>query len=538
MKMTDRFSSVKLVATAMTILALAEPALPAGRPNIVVVLVDDMGFSDLGCYGGEIETPHIDALAARGVRFSQFYNAARCCPTRATLMTGLYPHQVGIGHMTTAPEKKQRQPGPYQGYLNRNCVTLAEVLGAAGYQTLLAGKWHLGQHERSSWPLQRGFDKFYGCLAGSVNYFSPRAQRGITHGNEIDDQLASTTNRRYYTTDAFTDYAIRFISESLDAAQNPFFLYLSYNAPHWPLHAHEEDLAKYRGRYRIGWDELRHQRYQRQIELGLIPSHWPLSTRDSRVPAWDSLDNAKQDEMDMRMALYAAMVDRLDTNIGRLVDFLRSQDQLDNTLLVFLSDNGASAEGGILGREEVMDIEKRNASRTVSYGTAWANLSSTPYRLYKRYTHEGGACTPFFVHWPAKISSRSEWYREPAQLIDIVPTVLEVAGADYPETFQGNTILPLEGVSLAPAFKGQPLERSRPIFLEHENNASVRDGKWKLVGQKVSPKGGIDASKWELYDMQADGVELNDLASTYPGVVADLAAQWSEWSNRVQVYPK
>lgn len=528
-------------------LTLALFALPCcllladSRPNIVLIMVDDMGFSDLGCYGGEIETPNIDRLAAGGVKFSQFYNSGRCCPTRATLMTGLHPHQVGIGHMTLPPNAKRKKDAPpaYEGLINRDCVTIAEVLGTAGYTTLMTGKWHLGAHDQDCWPLQRGFSKYYGCLAGGTCFFAPKQPREIRLGNEPETELQSTTDRPYYVTDAFTDYAIRFIEEADAESEAPYFLYLAYTAPHWPIQAHEEELAKYRGRYRKGWDQLRKERYQRQFELGLIDPDWALSPRDAKVPAWESLDEQKQDEMDLRMALYAAMVDRVDQNIGKLIDCLKRQGEFDNTLIVFLSDNGACAEGGILGNGEVYDREARNSRfGVISYGRAWANLSSTPYRLYKHFAHEGGACTPFFMHWPDRISPHEGWYRAPAQLIDVLPTCLEVADAAYPGTFKGKTIPPLDGISLTPAFENKPLARQQPIFIEHETNAFVRDGNWKLVGRSVAAKRGVVKGKWELYDMTADGTELNNLASKHPGVVQKYDAQWRDWANRIGVYPK
>ena len=446
-------------------------AAGAGRPNIILIMVDDMGFSDIGCYGGEIETPNIDALAAGGVRFSQFYNSGRCCPTRATLLTGLPPHRVGIGHMTETPEReKPKEPAAYRGFLNRDCMTIAEALKATGYNTLMTGKWHLGHHGKDRRPLARGFTQFYGCISGATNFFNPQPPRGVLLGDAPDAKLASTTDRRYYTTDAFTDYARLFIEHHVDwESESPFFLYLAYTAPHWPIQAHEKDIAKYRGKYKIGWDKLRERRYRRQIELGLIDPKWKLSPRDEQVPPWDSLNAQKQDEMDLKMAIYAAMIDRVDQNIGKLVADLKKRGLFENTLIMFLSDNGACAEGGILGRGEFYDIEKRNAQASNAYGRAWANASSTPFRLYKHFAHEGGAATPFFMHWPKRIKPREDWYTAPAQLFDIMPTLLELAGAPYPEDMPK-----LEGISLSPAFDGKPLERSKPIFIEHENNRSPR----------------------------------------------------------------
>jgi len=514
----------------------AEPA----RPNIILVMVDDMGFSDLGCYGGEIATPNLDSLAKGGVRFAQFYNYARCCPTRAALMTGLAPHQAGIGHMTVEPDgqRNENTPPAYEGNLNDRCVTLAQVARNAGYATHMTGKWHLSGANQDDWPLQRGFEKYYGCISGATRFFQPTGARIMYNGNTPDREPKSTTERPFYTTDAFTDHGLRFITEERSGAKRPFFWYLAYTAPHWPLQAHEADIAKYRAKYKLGWDKLRAQRHQRQIELGLVDPKWKLSPRDERVPAWDSLDAAQQDELDLRMAVYAAMVDRMDQNIGKLVAFLKEKQLFDNTLILFLSDNGACAEGSVLGRGNILNAEQRNASHDVAVSTAWANASSTPFRLYKHFAHEGGTATPFIMHWPARIQPRATWYPEPAQLTDVMPTVLELVGAEYPKEFQGHAVLPIEGVSLTPAFTGSSLQRTTPMFMEHENNAFVRDGDWKLVGRNVAPPRGLQSAKWELYNLKDDRTELNDLAAKMPEKVQAMSAQWAEWAKRVAVYPK
>jgi arylsulfatase A-like enzyme len=510
------------------------------RPNVILIMVDDMGFSDLGYHGGEIDTPNLDALAKGGVRFSQFYNSGRCCPTRATLMTGLHPHEVGIGHMTQSPgsNRGEGRPPAYQGYLNRSCVTIAEALEGHDYATLMAGKWHLGNNARDRWPLQRGFEKYYGCISGATRFFHPISPRDITLGNEQLSKPESTTDEAFYTTDAFTDYAIRFLKEEQAGKKRPSFLYLAYTAPHWPLQAFEDDVAKYRGKYKIGWDKVRQQRLQRQIESGLISPDWALSPRTPGIPDWDSLDEKKQDEMDLKMAVYAAMIDRVDQNVGKLVAHLKESKTFDDTLIFFLADNGGCQEGGMLGRGNFYDIEKRNLEHANSYGEAWANASNTPFRLYKHFVHEGGAATPFFMHWPKGIKARKDWYREPAQLIDVVPTILDLAGADYPKTYKGNDILPIDGISLRPAFSGKPLNRGEPFFVEHENNAFVRDGKWKLVGRGVSATNGVVPSRWELYDIEKDRTEINNLAETHPDKTKELAGQWDAWAKRAMVYPK
>lgn len=514
-------------------------AADAERPNIILVMVDDMGFSDLGAYGGEIATPHIDGLAAAGVRFSQFYNSGRCCPTRATLMTGLHPHQTGIGHMTSAPGKGPKAgPPAYQGFLNEQCLTIAEVLRPAGYRTLMAGKWHLGMHEESLWPRQRGFDRFFGSLPGATRFFFPQHPRGMTLDNTAIERPESTTEEAFYTTDAFTDYALQFIAEHQQTADHPFFLYLAYTAPHWPLQAFEDDIARYRGRYREGWEALRRQRFRRQQQLGLMRPEWQLSAPTAKIPAWESLSAEQQDEMDLKMAVYAAMVDRVDQNIGRLVASLRQSNTLDNTLILFLSDNGACAEGGLLGRGEFRDVERRNQSSANSYGEAWANASATPFRLYKHYAHEGGTATPFFMHWPKGISPQADWYREPAQLIDVLPTLIDVAGAAYPDRRGTQPVPPLDGISLRPAFTGAALRRSDPLYIEHESNAFARDGRWKLVGRGVVGGDGPSYDKWELYDMEADRTETHNLRDVHPEIVERLSRAWMTWAQGADVYPR
>jgi arylsulfatase len=504
-------------------------------------MVDDMGFSDLGCYGGEIETPNINSLAKGGVKFSNFYNSGRCCPTRASLLTGLHPHQTGIGWMTQPPgnERGKDEPPAYQGYLNRECVTLAEALSPADYTPLMAGKWHLGFHDQDRWPLQRGFQKFYGSITGATRFFYPVAPRSINRGNTPLKDPKSTTDRKFYTTDAFTDNGIRHIAEQREEApENPFFLYLAYTAPHWPIQAHESDIDKYRDRYHGGWDKLRKERYQRQLDLGVINASCKLSPRDEKVPAWDTLEEKPREDLALRMATYAAMIDRVDQNIGNLLNFLKEEELYKDTLILFLSDNGACQEFGIIPEGDFADIEKRNQSHNISYGQGWANAGSTPFRLYKHFVHEGGAATPFIAHWPAGIQAQDDWYREPAQIIDVMPTLLDLAGAQYPEKAHGNDLPPLPGISLRPAFQGKPLKRNAPLYGEHENNAFLRDGDWKLVGRNVARKNGIAESQWELYNLAEDRSELNNLAEEEPEKLADYTAQWKEWAMATKVYPK
>ena len=493
----------------------AAPRAPAGRPNIVVILVDDMGFSDIGCYGGEIPTPHLDKLAAGGLRFTQFYNTGRCCPTRASLLTGLYPHQAGVGHMNA-----DRGADGYRGDLNNRCVTLAEVLRTAGYRTAMAGKWHVTRFvnpasdaEKINWPRQRGFDHYFGLIQGGADYFRPDA---LTLENE-----RVKPGDGFYTTDAFVDRALEFIADG-DPAK-PFFLYLAFNAPHFPLMAPAADIARFRGRYQVGWDKLREQRHAKQIELGLVDKTWPLSPRPSMVQAWDRVAPAEQDRFDHIMAIYAAVVARMDAAVGRLVDTLDKRGVLDNTLILFLSDNGGNAESGPRGRLEGQPPGA--AGSTVFEGQSWATLSNTPFRWYKHFNHEGGISTPLIVHWPRGIPARGELRRQPAHLIDILPTCVELAGAKYPAA----PIQPMEGRSLVPAFADRPLERDA-LFWEHEGNAAVRAGDWKLV------RLGRDG-RWELYNLKTDRTELHNLAAEQPEIARRLAAQWEAWAERARVKP-
>ena len=501
--------------------------LRAAPPNIVIVMVDDMGFSDIGCYGGEIRTPHLDRLAADGLRFRQFYNTGRCCPTRASLLTGLHPHQAGIGHMTETPERPSPlNDDPYQGYLNDRCMTLAQVLKAAGYHTLMCGKWHLGYHRREGWPLQRGFDKFYGILAGASHYFRPEGRRGLTLMNEAVDAPED-----FYVTDAFTDYACRFVAESFRQESKPFFLYLAYTAPHWPLQALPEDLAQYEGKYRVGWEEVSRRRLARQRQMGLIDPAWVPAPHEG--PVWDTLSEEQQRLSDLRMAAYAGCVEAVDRNVGKLVAELKRLGQFDNTVFFFLSDNGACAEGGILGRgndRSVRDPLSTTGTSGPRCGRAWANASNTPFRFYKHFVHEGGMATPLIVHWPEGIapSRRGDWLEAVGYLPDFMPTCLELAGGSYPQRFEGRVVTPHAGQSLVPLIRraDRPIHRA-PLFWEHEGNRAVRAGDWKLVWKGEGP--------WELYDLAADRTEIHNLVAERPRMAADLQRQWEGWARRTGV---
>lgn len=501
------------------------------RPNVVLIMVDDMGYSDIGCYGGEIPTPNIDALAAGGVRLSQFYNQARCCPTRATLMTGLYPHQTGIGHMTHAPYNLSRYDTwteNYQGYLNRNCVTMAEALGASGYQTFMSGKWHLGYLEDHMWPLQRGFDRYYGLLLGAGSYFRPQGARGLT----LDNTQLAPPDTNYYTTDAFTSYAINFVKKREN--DHPFFLYLAYNAPHWPLHAKEEDIELFKGKYLIGWDSVRTARFERQKAMGLLDSKWELSERDERVRAWNALSQLEKDSVAYRMAVYAAQVHSIDENVGRLVQLLKDQGEYENTIILFLSDNGASPEGyHELGSKPHARINDPDFDGGVSYGIGWANASNTPFDEYKSYTLEGGISTPLIIHWPTGLKAEpGVIVHQPAYLLDLMPTVLELTHASYPDTFHdGRAILPLPGQSLTPILEGEAYSPPEYMAWEHQNNQAVRYGKWKLVKKRKQ-------NEWLLFDLDTDRTETNNLAEVHPEIVQQLSAYWDRWAVEYGVLPK
>ncbi|MCE9545787.1 MAG: arylsulfatase [Planctomycetia bacterium] len=496
------------------------------RPNIVVILADDMGFSDIGCYGSEIMTPNLDKLAAGGLRFTQFYNTGRCCPTRAALLTGLYSHQAGVGHMTDTKAGKSL-PG-YVGHLNHRCLTIAEALAPAGYHTLMAGKWHVGGDD-GMWPVDRGFDHYYGIIGGAANYFRPGTGRWGPLA--LDHKVVQPEGPNYYTTDAFTDYALKFVKDAAKQDDRPFFLYLAYNAPHWPLQARPEDIEKYRDTYRQGWDALRDARHAKQIELGLLDKSWPLTPRDATAPAWDKMAKAKQADAALRMAVYAAQVDRMDQQIGRVVSTLKELGRLDNTLILFLSDNGGCAEGGTFGFGEIQtgDGAPGSADTFASYGLAWANASNTPFRRYKHWVHEGGIATPLVAHWPAGIKQHGALTNQLGHLIDIMPTSLELAGAKYPAAHDGKQLIPLEGHSLAAVLQGAAAADRGPVFWEHEGNRAVRRGSWKLVAEHGRP--------WELYDLQQDRTELHNMAADHPDTVAEMKTAYEAWASRANVLP-
>lgn len=498
-----------------SVIAFASDSSPAARPNIIVILVDDMGFSDIGCYGSEIPTPNIDRLAAHGLRFTQFYNTSRCCPSRAALLTGLYSHEVGVGGMT----EDEGVPG-YRGRLNEECVTLAEVLRPAGYFTAMTGKWHVG-HD----PHTRGFERSLNAPAGGFYYGKGPKAKLLLDGKPIanDDPRLP---KDWYATDLWTEFGIRFIDEAMQA-KKPFFLYLAHNAPHFPLQAPLDEIARFRGKYKIGWDKLREARHAKQIELGIMDKAWPLSPRPPAVAAWDSLSTEQQDRFDHIMAIYAAVVAHMDMAVGRLVDALEKRGVLNNTVILFMSDNGGNAESGPQGR---LDGNTPGSKDSVVFcGQSWATLENTPLRRYKHFNHEGGISTPLVVHWPDRIKDGGALRHQVGHLIDIMPTCVALAGAKYPSQFEGHAIPPMEGKSLLSAFGGKEIPRES-LFWEHEGNAAVRVGDWKLV--RLGRRGA-----WELYNLKTDRTELHNIAAEHPDLAGELSAKWDAWAVRTHVRP-
>ena len=508
---------------------------PCKRPNIILILVDDMGFSDLGIMGSEIRTPHLDSLARNGLLLSSMYNCSRCCPTRASLLTGLYPHKAGVGHMT--PDLGSPA---YQGFLREDALTIAEVLGLAGYRTLMSGKWHVGGNyvarDADNWtigdtthptPRQRGFDRFFGIVDGAINYFSP-------HYLIEDDSRVEVTSEDFYFTDAITDKAVEMIEGGED--RQPFFLYMGHTAPHWPLQAPEETIATYETAYLRGWDSIRAARYEEMQSRGVLRHKWEISPRDEAAPAWADVKNGDWEAI--RMGVYAAQIDRMDQSIGRLVHSLRTLGKLDDTLIFFLSDNGGCAEflaeDGFAQRYPDKTIDGRpitlgnqvglrpgSAQTFMSYDLPWSNVSNAPFRLYKHWVHEGGISTPLIVHWPNGIA-KSEIVHEPAHVVDIMPTILEAAGATYPSEFDEHETQELDGESLMSMFKTGDWQRQQPIYWEHEGNSAIRLGNMKLVRLHGQP--------WELYDMDVDRTELNDLAGTNLSLERRLQSDYGGWA--------
>jgi arylsulfatase A-like enzyme len=507
------------------------------RPNILLIVADDLGYSDLGCFGGEIETPNLDALASKGVRFAQFYSTARCCPSRASIMTGQYPHRVGVGHMVT----DLGHPG-YRGRISENAATIAEVLAPSGYRTFMSGKWHLGTND----PTRHGFEQFYGTLISAATFWDPAGYLRRPQGSSTRNYSPGS----FYGTDALTDYALDFLESARTTPGQPWFLYVAYNAPHFPLHARREDIAKYRNRYQTGWDALRQERLVKMKRLGLVAGRTKLSprskytnfgeTQTAENPAWDSLPEDRRADLAMRMAIYAAMVDRMDQNIGRLTADLRARGEFENTLILFMSDNGACSEWDPFGFDvssspnnvlhRSAELERMGSPGTYhSVGSGWANASNTPWRMYKHYSHEGGISTPCIAHWPAGIRRPNAIETAPAHLIDLMPTIVEASGTSYPQRLGEREILPMAGLSLMPALRGRRMPASRALFFEHEGTRAVREGRYKLTA--------LRGESWKLYDMERDRTEMDDLSGKEPKRVESLARKWDAWAVANQVTP-
>ncbi len=519
--MVSRRHFLKNMGLGLSVLGAWAPtranALARGnkKPNIVFILVDDMGWSDIGCYGGDVDTPNLNRLAEKGIRFSQFHNTAKCFPSRACLLTGLYAQQCGM----------DKKPAHF-----KNCVTLGEVLRTAGYRTFMTGKHHGLDN-----PYDRGFDRYYGLRDGTCNSFNPGLQRegeGVPAHKKgshprtwcIDEKIYepyTPKEKDFYTTDYFTKYALQYLDEYEDEGK-PFFLYIAYNAPHDPLVAWPEDIAKYRGKFMKGYESYRKARYKRQLEMGLIDGTFPLS--EPYYEDWDALPEEEKVKEDARMAVYCAMIDRVDQNIGKLLDKLEERGQLDNTLIMFASDNGCagSSEGSFSGYNETANQgEIGSMTRWTKIGRSWSNVSNTPFRLYKSNTHKGGSCTPLIAYWPAGIKGTNRISHEVGHFIDIMPTLVEISGAEYPSEYKGQKIPPMQGASLVPIFQRKKTAANRTIYWQWSKGKAVRHKNWRLVSDSNEP--------WALYDMRKDKTETKDLVNEFPEVVKELDNMYEKW---------
>lgn len=495
------------------------------HPNIIIIMADDMGFSDIGCFGSEIPTPNIDFLAENGVRITQMYTAARCCPTRASLLTGVYPHQAGMGDMVEGRMKLDNTPVPaYQGYLNDSLETIADLLKQQGYTTIISGKWHVGDAPQY-WPDKKGFNKSFSLINGASNYFN--LEPWFDEDQEI---ILSLNGEKYqpgegfYMTNAFTEKALAFIREN-DKTEKPFFLYLSYTAPHWPLHALPEDIEKFRGQYTGGWDSIRIHRFERMKEMGILKEDAALSQRYPEVPDWKNMSQGQRDTFELRMAVYAAMIYRMDDGIGQITEYLRETGELDNTFIMFLSDNGATKASIHLATSFYADRSGSigSANSFDSQGAGWANANNTPLQLFKTWPYEGGTATPFVAFWPEKIPSGIIDSVEVAHVIDFLPTCLDAAGVE--------PVNVLEGMSILPLLTGHASIDERTFYWEHQSGKAIRKGNWKLVMDKQA------VSKWELYNMNTDRTEMKNVIELHPQVAGELEKLWWEWANRIGVEP-
>lgn len=490
----------RLLTAVLTFLCVAAPledAISAGRPNIVLIMADDLGFSDIGCYGSEIDTPNLDALAAEGMRFTQFYNTAKCHSSRVSLLTGLYCDQAGGASLSRG-------------------ATIAEAMNEADYFTAMVGKWHLSKQ-----PTDFGFQRYWGHLSGATNFFT--GDNTFRLNGEAWKVPETLNGRPFYTTNAITDFALDFLEEATTRhADQPFLLYTAFNAPHYPLQAPEADVKKYDGRYDKGWDELRLERHRKQLDSGLLPEKWDLSPRPVHVPAWDSLDEKERKWEADRMEVFAAMVDVLDQNIGRLVKFLRDKDLYDDTLILFCSDNGACPFERTRGRY----LKPWDPKSYWTYDASWAHAGNTPFRLYKQNQHEGGISSPMIAHWPAGLKTKAgSTTDQPAHLIDFMATFIDLAGAEYPKQIGERQIDPLQGKSLLPIFQGETREPHETLYFHFSSDRALRQGPWKLVSAK--------SGKWELYNLDEDRTELNDVSGKHPDRVETMSKEWFQVAKNV-----
>ncbi|MRG44542.1 sulfatase-like hydrolase/transferase [Chitinophaga sp. SYP-B3965] len=500
-----------------------ETTIAQDRPNVIVILADDLGFADLGCYGSEIPTPNLDALAKKGIRFTNFYNTARCCPSRAALLTGIYPHQAGVGHMM---EDKGPEHPAYRGRLNNNTVTIGEVMKNAGYFTAMAGKWHVGL-QQGVVPWKRGFDRSLCAPAGGF-YYGDHPNAKLFYNGILLAKRSSLLPKDWYSTDLWSQYSLKFIDGALQE-KKPFMLYLAYNAPHFPLQAPLDEIEKFKKKYMEGWKKLREQRYKKQLKLGLLDPSAKLTPFNPNVPDWDQLSQQDKEKFDHIMAIYAAVVSHMDKSIGDLVAGLKKRKVFDNTVILFVSDNGGNAEPGPEAKYD--GAIPGSSQSSVFLGQGWAEACCTPFWGYKHQTHEGGISSPCIISWPAGIpaSKNGTFERQPAHITDIMATLVDLGKTQYPSTFGGNSIPPLEGTSIVPAFTGGKIKRTNPIFWEHEGNKAILDGKWKLVAEHTE--------QWQLYDIENDRSELHDLSAEQPEITGRLKSEYESWYQKVQAEP-
>jgi arylsulfatase len=487
------------------------------RPNIIYIMADDLGYSDLGCYGGEVSTPNLDKLAANGIKLKKFYNNSRCCPTRASLLTGQYPHTVGMGGMVGSNQSPIVK-GSYQGFLNDSFPTIAEELKKVGYNTYMSGKWHVGERPEH-WPLKRGFDRYYGLISGASSFFEITPAERDKRRFVLDDKDYEIPKEGHYMTDAFTDHALGYLDQQKkDHNGKPFFLYLAYTAPHFPLHALEQDIAKYEALYLQGWDVTREKRFQKMKQMGLVDDRYQLTERPDIIPAWENATEKKV--WARKMAVYAAMIDRMDQNIGRLINKLKANGQYENTMIVFISDNGACAE--TVNTKLLSDPEKKIGERGSYhiYGEGWANASNTPFKKYKHYMHEGGVVSPCIIQWPAKIKPTKGYSDKIGHVIDLMPTALELSGATSPN-LAGNSLSYLWKTGKAP---------ERTYCWEHEGNQAIRKGSWKLVKE-------FQETYWSLYNLAKDPTELNDLSGVEAARAKAMMEEYAVWFAKVGARP-